>query len=304
MLRKALKSLLLASSLICLSVQSAWSEARDLDDVLEAGVLRHIGIPYANFVTGLEDGLDVELVQGFAEHLGVRYEFSLADWKTVFSRLYGYEMTVVNGELVWGDEVEVQGDLIANGMTILEWRKEFVDFSEPTFPSGVWWVARSDSDLKPIRPTGSIMGDINEVKTLMDKRDVLALKYTCLDPDLYDLDQTGANIILPTRKRKLNEMVPAILNQDAESTLLDIADTLIALQKWPGEIKVIGPVSEPQMMAVGFRKDAPNLRAAFNDYLHQIRMDGTYNEMVKRYYPAVFHYSKDFFQNYGKDVQS
>lgn len=36
------------------------------------------------------------------------------------------------------------------------------------------------------------------------------------------LSVTGANIILPERARKLNEMVPAILNQDAESTLLDV----------------------------------------------------------------------------------
>ena len=96
-------------------------------------------------------------------------------------------------------------------------------------------------------------------------------------------------------------MVPAIMNNDAETTLLDIPDTLIALQKWPGEIKVVGPVSEPQLMAVAFRKTAPDLRQAFNEYLHQIRSDGTYNEMVKRHYPSVFQYSNDFFQNYGEE---
>ncbi|MEH6451847.1 MAG: transporter substrate-binding domain-containing protein, partial [Psychromonas sp.] len=102
-------------------------------------------------------------------------------------------------------------------------------------------------------------------------------------------------IILPIRERKLNEMVPAILNEDAESTLLDVADTLIALEKWPGEIKVIGPVSEDQRMAVAFNKKTPELRKAFNLYLKQIKADGSYNKLVQKYYPAVFYFYPDFF---------
>ncbi|GAM55697.1 extracellular solute binding protein scrB [Vibrio ishigakensis] len=97
-----------------------------------------------------------------------------------------------------------------------------VDFSDDYFPSAVWLVARSDSSLTPIKPSGSIEQDIVSVKELMRGRDVLAMEQTCLDPNLYNLSVTGANIILPERARKLNEMVPAILNQDAESTLLDV----------------------------------------------------------------------------------
>ena len=48
--------------------------ADDLQDIRERGVLRHLGVPYANFVTGSGDGMDVEIVQLFARHLGVRYE--------------------------------------------------------------------------------------------------------------------------------------------------------------------------------------------------------------------------------------
>ena len=40
--------------------------AADLQEVKQRGVLRHLGIPYANFVTGSGDGLDVELVKLFA----------------------------------------------------------------------------------------------------------------------------------------------------------------------------------------------------------------------------------------------
>jgi len=48
--------------------------ASDSDDVLKSGTLRHLAIPYANFVTKDKSGLDIEFMQKFAAHLGVRYE--------------------------------------------------------------------------------------------------------------------------------------------------------------------------------------------------------------------------------------
>ncbi|MGS0728446.1 transporter substrate-binding domain-containing protein, partial [Shewanella sp. 0m-11] len=83
---------------------------------------------------------------------------------------------------------------------------------------------------------------------------------------------------------------------EAEATLLDVADSLIAIDKWPNSIKIIGPISEDQRMAIGFRKNSPQLREAFNQYLKQIRLDGSYNRLVKKYYPTVFHYYQNYFE--------
>lgn len=281
------------------------SHAYDLKEVQEAGVIRHLGIPYANFVSyinrdGLYSarGLDIELIQGFAEYIGVEYEFVPSTWSTAFGQLSGREAVFKDNAIQYGDTVPVTGDVISNGATILPWREELVDFSDDYFPSAVWLISRSDSKLKPITPSGSIDKDILQVKQLLSGQDVLAMEQTCLDPNLYDLYDTGANVILPEKARKLNEMVPAILNEDAENTLLDVPDTLIALEKWPGEIKVIGPVSEEQLMAAGFRKTSPNLRKAFNDYLRKIRRDGSYNQLVEKYYPSVFYFYSDYFESY------
>jgi ABC-type amino acid transport substrate-binding protein len=278
-------------------------QARDLTEIRADGVLRHIGVPYANFVTQykqgnktIEAGLDIELMKGFAKHLGVRYEYVEANWANVFTLLNGESAHYKNKKIIIGQHKQViAGDVIANGATILDWRKKVVDFSDEYFPSAVWLIARADSSLHPIKPTGSIEEDIKQVKALINKVNVLAMKHSCLDPDLYNLQQTGANLIFPVTARKLNEMIPAILNDDAESTLLDVPDTLIALQKWPGEIKVIGPISKEQRMAVAFRKNSPELRQAFNLYLRKRIKDGTYNQLVKKYYPSVFNFYGDFF---------
>ncbi|KIE21590.1 ABC transporter substrate-binding protein [Vibrio sinaloensis] len=276
--------------------------ASDLERIKESGVLRHIGVPYANFVSYIDQGevqtltgLDVEIIKGFARSLNVRYEYVPGKWNNVVGKLTGQQVEYKNAQLVVGDDMPIEGDLIANGVTILDWRKEVLDFSDDYFPSAVWLVARSDSTLKPIKPTGSIQQDIAMVKSLISGRDVMAMEHSCLDPNLYNLYDTGANVILPSVQRRLNEMVPAIMKNDAESTLLDVADTLIALEKWPGEIKVIGPISEHQRMAVAFRKNSPKLKAAFNQYLQSIKHDGTYQALVEKYYPSIYYFYNDYF---------
>ncbi len=184
---------------------------------------------------------------------------------------------------------------LANGVTVLDWRKQVVDFSTPTFPTAVWLVARADSSLQPIHPSGSLPKDIDVVKAALGHRSVLGLTDTCLDPGLYHMAETEAEVRLLPSVRNLNEMVPAILNHDAESTLLDVPDALIALDRWSGQIKVIGPISENQTMAVAFPKEAVQLREAFDRYFAQLRSDGTYNRLVAKYYPAVFRYYAAFF---------
>ncbi|PFG58459.1 ABC-type amino acid transport substrate-binding protein [Vibrio sp. ES.051] len=302
MLLKTLKRALAATSIMTVSVMSFAAWSGDLQQIRENGVLRHIGVPYANFVSYIEQGqvqtltgLDVDIVKGFAQSLGVRYEYVPAQWSNMVSKLTGQDVRYQNKRAVLGKRVPIEGDLIANGVTILDWRAEVVDFSQDYFPSGVWLVSRTDSTLSPIAPSGSVDEDIKAVKQLIDGREVLALEHSCLDPNLYDLYDTGAEVILPDGARLLNEMVPAIMKNDAESTLLDVADTLIALEKWPGEIKVIGPVSKNQRMAVAFRKSSPKLRNAFDRYLDAIKKDGTYESLVKKHYPSIYYFYNDYF---------
>jgi ABC-type amino acid transport substrate-binding protein len=281
-------TLLFATSLLLASTGIAGTG--DLDQVRRDGVLRHLGIPYANFVTGAGDGLDVELIRGFAEHIGVRYEFVNTDWSRAFGDLTGRHARRAGSNAERFGNTPIRGDLIANGMTVLGWREQVVAFSEPTFPSGVWLIARAESAVSPIRPSGLMATDIVETKSRLAGVSVLALANTCLDPGLYNLAATRADVRLVPKERKLNEMVPALLNDDGETTLLDVPDALIALQRWPGQIKVIGPISGDQQMAAAFRPSSPRLRKAFNDYLAGIRADGSYARLVEKYYPSVFDY--------------
>jgi ABC-type amino acid transport substrate-binding protein len=267
---------------------------RDLQEIKAEGVIRHLGIPYANFVTGSDDGMDVELIKGFAKHIGVRYEYVKTDWGTVVEDLIGKKITMENGHAVLGADLPVRGDLVANGFTILPWRKEILEFSEPTFPSQIWLIAKADSTIKPIKPSKDVHKDIDLTKKLIKGKKVLALPKTCLDPSLYGLDSTGATVI--NYDGQLNELAPALIFKGYEFTILDVPDALIALEKWPGKIKIIGPMSSPQIMGVGFQKSSLKLREAFNKYLEEIKHNGTYARLVKKYYPTASYYFPAFFK--------
>ena len=283
----------------CLLVTSVY--AGDLAEIRQRGVLRHLGIPYAHFVRdtakGL-DGLDVELMQLFAVYLGVEYQWVRTSWSKVFGDLTGKKVqpNKDSGVEVIG-ETAIRGDIIANGMTILNWRRQVVQFSNPTFPTGVWLIARADSPIKPIEPSGDIETDIQRVKSLLAGRSVLTMEGTCLDPNLYDLASTRADIRFHTASENLNEIAPAIINGAAEATLLDVPDALVALQKWPGDIKIIGPISSGQFMGAAVAKSSPDLLDAFNRFFQDLQTSGAYDELVKKYYPSVYLYLGDFFKS-------
>jgi ABC-type amino acid transport substrate-binding protein len=268
--------------------------ARDLNDIKKEGVLRHLGIPYANFVTGSGDGMDVDLIRLFARHLGVKYQFVPTDWSQIFSDLTGKKIKTDGYEVEISGDVPIRGDVAASGITVIPWREKIIAFSDATFPNQVWLVARADSPVKPIKPSGNLDKDIEKVKQLLKDRSLIGKTGTCLDPKLYRLSETETSIRL--FEGSLNDIAPAIINREADLTLLDVPDALVALQKWSGKIKVLGPISPIQDMAVAFSKNAPKLREAFNAFLKKAQKDGTYITLVKKYYPFAPSYFHDFFE--------
>ena len=273
--------------------------AADLKEIKARGEIRHLGIKYANFVTGAGDGFDVELVQGFARHIGVKYRLVYTDFYNVIRDLLGKDVVRRGDEVLLEGQHPIKGDIIATGFTVLPWREKVVLYSVPTFPSQVLLVARAESAYTPIKGSASLSKDIVETKAILGTKSLLVMERTCLDPANYGLKGKGIDLKAYSKSSNLNEMVPALLDKDAEFTLLDVPDAVLDLQKWAGKIKVIGPISEEQELAAAFPKSSPELRDAFNEYMRRIRTDGTYDRLVNKYYPGIRRYFPDFFGRKG-----
>ncbi|NTW99499.1 MAG: transporter substrate-binding domain-containing protein [Geobacteraceae bacterium] len=267
---------------------------RDLDEIRQQGVLRHLGVPYANFVTGSGDGMDVELVQLFAKHLGVRYEYVKTTWDNVVPDLIGRKIKLDGNNVELLDAVPSKGDIVANGFTVLPWREKILDFSLPTFPTQIMLVAPANSAIKPIKPSRNIHKDIERVKKLTKNRTTLGVQNTCLDPALYNLKEEGAKI--KNFAGALSDLPSAIIKGESDTAIMEMPDALLALKKHPGKIKIIGPLSPAQDMAAGFAKESVQLRNEFRIFFAQIRKDGTYLKIVKKYYPSAPEFYPAFFK--------
>jgi len=286
-----MKAILVA--LLLLSTSLSWAD--DLKDIQARGELRHLGIKYANFVTGAGDGFDVELAQGFAKHIGVKYKLVYSDFYTIIRDLLGKDVSVSDGKATLTGNFAVKGDMIATGFTVLPWRKQILLYSDPVFPTQVLLVARAEAPQLPLPGSQSLAKDIHDTKAMIGKKSLLVMEKTCLDPAGYGLNGKGFDLRPYTKNTNINEMVPAMLDGAAEYTLLDVAHVILDLPKWDGRIKVLGPISEEQEMAAAFPPDAPQLRDAFNEYLRKVKADGTYDKLVRKYYPGIHAYFPNFF---------
>jgi glutamine transport system substrate-binding protein len=274
---------------------AAGTKAADLNEIKAKGELRHIGIRYANFVTGDGDGFDVELMQGFAKHVGVKYQLVYSDFYNVIRDLTGKDVVRNGTEVTLAGEFPVRGDVISTGFTKLPWREAILLYSEPTFPSQVLLIAPAKSQLEPVRPQASLDEDIKATKALIGRNSLLVMERTCLDPAGYNLKGTGLDLKSYTKSTNISEMVPATLAGEADLTLLDVPDALLDLKKWAGQIKVLGPISPKQQLATAFPKESPMLRDEFNRYLKSIKANGRYDELVDKYYPGIRRYFPEFF---------
>jgi ABC-type amino acid transport substrate-binding protein len=283
----------LSGALAFLFVTSSW--AADLAEIKKRGEIRHIGIRYANFVTGAGDGLDVELMQGFAKRIGVSYKLVYSDFYSVIRDLLGKDVSRKNGEVTLTGDYPIKGDVISTGFTVLPWREAILLYSDPTLPSQVLLVAPADSSLQPIEGSSDLATDIAKTRMAIGSKSVLVMERTCLDPANYGLVNVGIDLKAYNKSTNLNEMVPAMLNEEAELTLLDVPDAILDLRKWAGRIKVLGPISGPQMLATAFPKDAPALRDEFNAYLSDIKASGVYDRLVDKYYPGIRRFFPEFF---------
>ena len=283
----------LSGALAFLFVTSSW--AADLAEIKKRGEIRHIGIRYANFVTGAGDGLDVELMQGFAKRIGVSYTLVYSDFYSVIRDLLGKDVLRKNGEVTLTGDYPIKGDVISSGFTVLPWREAILLYSDPTLPSQVLLVAPAESNLQPIEGSSDLATDIAKTRMAIGSRSVLVMERTCLDPTNYGLVNVGIDLKAYNKSANLNEMVPAMLNEEAELTLLDVPDAILDLRKWAGRIKVLGPISGRQILATAFPKDAPALRDEFNAYLSDIKASGVYDRLVDKYYPGIRRFFPEFF---------
>jgi ABC-type amino acid transport substrate-binding protein len=227
---------------------------------LEEGVLQ-VGNcldfkPFEWVQGGDEKGFDIDLVEEVAARLDLQVEWVRADFDTVF--------TAVAGD---------QFDMVAAAATILPEREEIVDFSEPYYNSrqSLTVNAQETPDITSTDQLGE--GDVVGVqkgttgKTWAEENLVpngVELKTFQVVSDIFR-DLEAGNI-------------QGIINDEPASE---------AIVKDLPALSVVQAIDTDEKYGFAFSPSNPELREAFNQAFAQVVADGTYADILLKYFPGV-----------------
>jgi polar amino acid transport system substrate-binding protein len=226
----------------------------NVNGTLRVGVVSDLGMPFTILKDGNLEGFDIELSNRFAAFEGKKFVPVNLQFGSMLASLITNKI-----------------DLITCSLMVTEERKKQIIFSDPYFESGVSIIARK----KNIEQQST--GTMSNVEDLADKRigiftgtvydGFISKKYP--DAQIFRFEGT-ADLILSVSSGKI------------DAAMFDLITARIILKKIP-ELGLLTDDVLTLPLGVGFNKKEPALRDEFNNFLKEIRQDGTYDIMHKRW---------------------
>ncbi len=250
---KWVKSLIVAGTLQALAITAAVAGA-NLDQIKADGVLK-IGTEgtYAPFTyhdaSNALVGFDVEIGKAVAEKLGVKAEFLEGKWDGLIAGLDANRY-----------------DAVINQVGITEERKAKYDFSEPYIASKAVLIVKGDN------------ADIKGFADLKGKKSAQSL--TSNFGKL--AEKNGAELV---GTDGFDQSIQLLLTGRADATINDSLSFLDFKKHKPdADVKIAAQEENADYSGVIVRKGDPELVAAINKALADIKADGTYQKIADTYF--------------------
>ena len=248
-----LKSLAVAATLQIAAVAAAHA-GENLDQIKSAGVFK-IGTEgtYAPFTyhdaSGALVGFDVEIGKEIAKRLGVKAEFLEGKWDG----------------LIAGIDAK-RYDAVINQVGITEARKAKYDFSEPYIASkAVLIVSGKNADIKGF---ADLKGK-KSAQSLTSNFGKIA-------------EKNGAELV---GTDGFDQSIQLVLNGRADATINDSLSFYDFKKHKPdADVKIVAEEEKADYSGVIVRKGDPELVAAINKALAEIKADGTYKKISETYF--------------------
>lgn len=279
--KRCCAALFLGLLLFCVTLVAApvSASASTLQEIRDRGYLRHAGAEHPPFIITEGHGFDVEIMQRFAQYLGVAYKYVPSHWQRIFSDVSGVAFTMRDFKITRTGTAPVKADIGSCGIVMTPWREEIVRFTKPMFSTQVWALTWSKSPLQPITPV-NLDQDIAATRALLKGKHVAGYVDSYLDPRYHNIPDIIPN---PLAHGSINEYYNVLFSETHHILLLNAISATHALSQWAGRIKILGPIAKPQAMAPVVAKEATELEAAFAVFSEQIQKDGTLEKLKKKY---------------------
>ena len=251
---KWLKSLFIAGAVHLVAVTAANAGA-DFDKIKQAGALRigtegtYAPFTYHDGATNELVGFDVEIGKEIAKRIGVKAEFQEGPWDGLIAGLDADRY-----------------DAVINQVGITEARKAKYDFSNPYIASKAVLIVRADN------------GDIKSFADLKGKKSAQSL--TSNFGKL--AEASGAELV---GTEGFDQSIQLVLNGRADATINDSLSFYDFKKHQPdANAKIVAEQENADYSGVIVRKGDPELVAAINKALDEIKADGTYKKIADTYF--------------------
>ncbi|MDQ6594849.1 amino acid ABC transporter substrate-binding protein [Bacillus salipaludis] len=231
------------------------AESKKLLEKIKADGTIKIGTEgtYAPFsyhdASGKLTGFDIEIAEEVAKRLGVKAEFVETPWDGIFAGLDSKRF-----------------DIIACQVGIRPDRQEKYDFSDPTNVSKPYLIVSKDN---------------NTIKTFKDlKGKKSAESLTSMFKDM--AASNGAEIV---GVEGFNQAIDLLISKRVDATINDGLSYLDFKKQQPNApLKVAAELDEPTKMGIMLRKGNIELVDAINKALADMKKDGMYLSISKKYF--------------------
>ena len=222
---------------------------------LKTGIVSDLGMPFTILQNGRLAGFDIELDNRFAAYLNKEY--------APVDMPFGSLIAAISTQKI---------DLITASMMITEERKKQINFSEPYFESAVSVIAKKKNIVQASTAKYTKLDDI------ADKRIGI---FTGTVHDAFISKKYPAAEIF--RFESTADMMLSVKSGKIDAAMFDLTTARILLKHNP-ELGLLSDDVLNMPLGVGFNKGNPALLAEFNKYLKDIRQDGTYDTIYKRWF--------------------
>ena len=225
------------------------SGAGNSDDVIVMGTNAEFE-PFEYRENGTDiTGFDPEIAQRIAEKLGKKLVIEDMDFDTLLLALSN-------------DKI----DFVAAGMTATDERRTQVDFSDTYFKSKQMIIVKADNT------------DINTAEDLAGKKVGVQLGTT---GDLFvSMDESVAGV---TQFKTGTAAVMDLKNGQVDAVVID-AEPAKKMTEGQSDLKLLDAPFVEEEYAIAVKKGNKELLDAINETLAEIKADGTYDELYKKYF--------------------
>lgn len=223
--------------------------------ILKVGISGDNGLPFAARTEEGYIGFDVELVSRFAAWSGKKIEW--------VDMPFGSLLPSMNGRKI---------DLITASLAITEERQKQIDFSEPYYATGVSLIGRMDAAEQAASNKMNVLDDIADKKVGI---------FTGTVHDAFMEKKFPRAQVF--RFESTADMMLSLKSGKVDAAMFDLITAGLVLKRNPDLGMLTNDVLD-MPLGVGFNKKNPGLLNEFNDFLREIKQDGTYDIMHERWF--------------------